>query len=249
MFRGKRPLLVHLVYVEDSSDNADWMVMGAAIIAEADFSIIEGWLAKTIAEHVPEALRSSFEFHASAMYNAKPPFEKLSKGVAKELIARVITVMAEDRDNPDNQNYFVYGAVNMRQLRGGYFSTSRPQDVAFRACLEGVEAWFKSQPERKHMGLLICDDSTNAQLKKDLQQTYRAKRGVMSGFGGDYAASLASYIHDDMYFGDSSHSVGLQVADICSYVVLRHLQGLQDTEDLYRALEPQIFFSRVLPPP
>ena len=51
MFRGK--VFVHLVYVDDSSD-ADYCVMGAAILQEGDFTTLEGWLGATVEHFVPD---------------------------------------------------------------------------------------------------------------------------------------------------------------------------------------------------
>jgi hypothetical protein len=36
------------------------------------------------------------------------------------------------------------------------------------------------------------------------------------------------HVHDDMYFGDSRESVGLQVVDLCSFFMLRKLRGIDD---------------------
>jgi hypothetical protein len=46
-----------------------------------------------------------------------------------------------------------------------------------------------------------------------------------------------------MYFGDSAHSVGIQLADICTFLICRHLEGKEDTEYLYKGIEPHIFTS------
>jgi hypothetical protein len=54
-------------------------------------------------------------------------------------------------------------------------------------------------------------------------------------------------LHDDMYFGDSSLSVGLQLADVVSFVVLRHLQGKEDTEFLFKQIERNIVFGKIEP--
>ncbi len=33
------------------------------------------------------------------------------------------------------------------------------------------------------------------------------------------------YVHDDMYFGSSKDSVGIQLADLCGYFIAKHLEG------------------------
>jgi hypothetical protein len=217
--------------------------MGAAIIREQDFGIAETWLRVNVELLVPEDQRDSFEFHASALFNGKPPFDKIKHEVAVDLIRRCAALIEQ------GENYMVYGAVDLRKLRRSHYSTARPQDVAFRLCLEGLYQWFdKMALVTTEFGLLICDDTSNGGLKKDLQQTYRAHRGRPLP-RAEFRDKPADYLHDDMYFGDSSHSMGLQVADICSYIVLRHLQNKSDDESvgLYKQIEPHIFFGKVVP--
>lgn len=247
MFRRKlRP--VHLVYVDDSSDNADYCVMGAAIISEADFGIMEGWLKWSVDQLVPPEARETLEFHASVMFNRKPPFQDISRETALHLMERCAEIVGTE------ENRMVYGAVDLRKLRRSPYTTARPQDVAFRVCMEGLQKYFcdhcASAPgqnaAKPEIGLMICDDTSNANLKKDFQQSYRAFRGRIDP-GATERRKLSDWLHDDMYFGDSSHSVGLQVADVCSYLVLRHLQGQADTEHLYKVIEPHLFFGKLVP--
>ena len=51
---------------------------------------------------------------------------------------------------------------------------------------------------------------------------------------------VLEHLHDDMYFGDSKFSKGIQLADICTLIIRRHLAGYEDTEDLYQELSRSI---------
>src|SRR4051794_33198429 len=79
---------------------------------------------------------------------------------------------------------------------------------AWTACIGGSR---NTVPPTK-LAILICDDTSNAGLKRDLQQAYRAYCGRAAASAD--RSRLADYIHDDRCFGDSAYSVGLQVADI-----------------------------------
>ncbi len=57
------------------------------------------------------------------------------------------------------------------------------------------------------------------------------------------------HLHDDMYFGNSQESVGLQLADLCSYFIVKHLEGNQATEGFFKIIEKQIVYSRIEPEP
>ena len=56
---------------------------------------------------------------------------------------------------------------------------------------------------------------------------------------------LYEHLHDGMYFGNSSESAGIQLTDMCCFIIHRHLEGKQDTEELYKSIEPQIFAGKV----
>src|SRR5215467_5208862 len=49
--------------------------------------------------------------------------------------------------------------------------------------------------------------------------------------------------HDDMYFGDSRYSMGIQLADLCAYFIGRHLEGDTETKPFYDMVSPHITFS------
>ena len=46
-----------------------------------------------------------------------------------------------------------------------------------------------------------------------------------------------------MYFGDSADSIGIQAADMCAFLIRRHLAGKQESEWLYKIIEPLILGS------
>ena len=58
---------------------------------------------------------------------------------------------------------------------------------------------------------------------------------------------LLAHIHDDMYFGDSAFSVGIQLADMCALLISRHLAGYGDSEELYQRIEKLVFKGIVEP--
>lgn len=237
-----------LIYVDDTSDNANYALIAAAIIPEKDFGTIERYLDFVVEDVVPEEQRAGFEFHASALFNGKPPFDKIEHEQVLGIFARCAGIV---------RNIGIplfYGGVDLRALRASLYSTAQPLDVAFRSCLDGIQAWFIAQQKARkagapeEFGILICDDTSNTGLKRNLQETYRHWRGKAIGdFRVD--CGMADCLHDDMYFGDSAHSVGIQIADMCAYITLRHLQGREDTEFLYQQILPAISYGVLHPEP
>jgi len=223
---------VHLVYADDSTHEPDYQMMGAIIMPDTDFRAIEEYLAYLVEFLVPEGEQSSFEFHASALFHAKPPFDK----VDREKVLHILDLCASIGDIVA----MVYGAVNTRKLRSSIFATANPIDISFRICLEGIEKWFTEKAPNQ-IGILICDETK--QHRDALRKAFRAYRRQLKS--EKHTRGMLEHLHDDMYFGDSSQSIGIQLADIWSFIVMRHLQQMEDTEYLYRKIEPHIFFSKI----
>jgi len=59
--------------------------------------------------------------------------------------------------------------------------------------------------------------------------------------------SLLLNIHDGMYFGDSKESVGIQLADLCSYFIAKHLEKDAAGDGFYLKIKDYITDSKVEP--
>jgi hypothetical protein len=64
---------------------------------------------------------------------------------------------------------------------------------------------------------------------------------------GPLADNRLWHAHDDLYFGDSKESVGLQMADLCNYFVWRHLCGKEDDQGFYKMFAEQIICAKAEP--
>jgi hypothetical protein len=253
---------VYLVYADDSSGESTYQIMTAVIVPDASFRLIEQYLATVIDAYVSEDQRDSFEFHASAMFHSKAPFESLSRDKSLEIFQQCTNLV-------DGSSLRIsYGAVDLRKLRSGIYATAHPADISFRLCLSGVEEAFKKQAEERRaeivsiaseqqfpgalvvsdpqfddFGILICDKG-NAK-EKEIQKAFWANRRRLKSAA--HTRGELDHLHDDMYFGDSAYSVGIQIADICGFLILRHLEGKADTEHLFKDIEPSICYGEVEP--
>ena len=257
---------MYLVYLDDSGGDATYQLMTAVAVNDVDFMLIENYLATVIDEVVPEDKRDDFEFHASALFHSKKPFEVISRDDALKIFEKCASIV---QGAPLGISY---GGVNLRALRRGYYATARPADVAFRLCLKGIEKIFAdlaterqrsmiashppggfpetaSAEARKsyfdEFGILICDESQYSAIKNDLQKAFRANRRRLRS--ARHTRGELEHLHDDMYFGNSAFSVGIQLADICGFIILRHLEGREDTEYLFKTIAPHICFGEVEP--
>ncbi len=128
----KEEVFVYLVYMDDSAVPERFQVMGAVAIEDHSFQPFESYLADMIDAHVPEEQRPSFEFHASAMFHAKPPFEKLWRDDCLKLFGAIVDLVVEER-------YPLYMALSIyRNSKQQVWKTAKPVDMAFRLCARRV---------------------------------------------------------------------------------------------------------------
>ena len=235
---------MHLVYVDDSKQDrhqsrAGFQVIGAIIVNDRHFDMLEqhvGYVLKAMADEY--ATDEFEEFHASDLLSAKKPFEKIDReGAIKYLDAAVSAII-------HLKIPVVYGAVDLAKLYAANYATASPVDMAFRICVKFVEEWFQANDDEKGLGLLISDDSEKSVKGAMLNAFHLFRRPVRSS---PAVRGTLEHLHDDMYFGSSKHSIGIQLADVCSLLIGRHLAGYSDTEDLYLSFADNIFKGTVEP--
>jgi hypothetical protein len=226
--------VVHIVYLDDSRKDKHIQIMCAVIIPDQKFDFIEQHFGYTIADSVPEAMREDFEFHASDMLHRNPPFDNFLREQALTIMERGVESLG-GLSLPS----IAYSVVDLVKLSNGLYGRANPIDVAFRACLLVVEDWFK-QYAPNELGIFISDDFSDAAIKRVMRIAFRDFRPKVRS--SPLSRGFLSHALDDIYFGQSKESVGIQLADICALVIRRHVAGgYADTEDLYRKLERHIF--------
>lgn len=231
---------MYLAYLDDSK-NRDWQVVSAVLIPADSFMLLELISATAIDGLMPEDRRDGFEeFHASELYYGQHAFEGIEQNVRFGAIQALLANLQLHRFK------VAYGAVNLKQHAVSFFGAAPPQDVAFRRCALGIGQWLGDQAladlakggdAAQHVALFIMDDSdpkTRAILQGSFRQL-RSRFRLTSTTGNALA-----FVHDDMYFGSSKFSIGIQMADLCSYFIARHLAGDAEIEHFYKMIEPQI---------
>jgi len=234
---------VNIVYLDDSKQDKirdkKFQVIGAVIIPDDIFYDIEQDLGYYVYETVSEELLETFEFHASDLWQGNPPFDIISAPERRRLFSEFVKILDEQKIS------IVYGAVDLCRLYGTIYASSNVIDMAFRLCAHALEDWFM-QKSPDTFGLLICDDDrTNSKTKNAITNAFRQYRHFVRGSPPE--RGLLAHIHDDMYFGDSKFSVGIQMADVCTFLISRHLAGYDDTEEMYKRIEPLIFRGTIEP--
>lgn len=252
---------MYLAYLDDSDTKqkaSKWQVMSAVIIKDSKFAALEimmGVLAEILV--TPEKIDSFSEFHACELYGGYGAFQGIEQAKRFTVITQLLKRI-EEEELP-----IVYGAVDLVSLSKMVYASAEPVDIAFRICAEGVDRWiggkveerfqeyrehkerFGDDPESallsENMGILIaddCDGKSKAAIQRSFRNTRKHRR---------QKDAALKHLHDDMYFGDSKYSIGIQLADLCSYFIARHLDGDAATDAFYKLIEPRIVYFQIEP--
>lgn len=227
---------VYLTYLDDAgTDKHSPIVMfGAVIVFPDSFGQLQGLHSTAIQQVFPvEDIEAQFkEFHATELYTGTGAFEGVDEAKRFSAINVLLTCLSVEKFP------YVYAAIDRKQLAQSPSGSANATDVAFRMCLLGVEDWARSKARIRHplnpnhpnaimvdlkdMCLFIADE-TKEPLKGQLRASYRTlrkARPLIPPFD-----NRLWHAHDDMYFGDSRDSIGIQMADLCNYFMWLHLTG------------------------
>lgn len=239
---------VYLAYLDDSGStgrnladkDCPFQIIGALLINADEFDVTEILLSGIIDEHVPEDMRSKFEFHASKLWAGESPFDALDPVAAHNAVEECARLIH------DMEFTYVYGAVDKKILSEQVYASASPIDIAFRLCMECVEKWF-CERAKDEVGLLIADDpgEKNQTTKNEIRNAFRVHRRKVRSSG--HNRGKFAHMMDDMFFGNSADSLGIQLVDVCNFLVNRHLMQRRDTEGLYEMIEPRIYVGRMYP--
>jgi hypothetical protein len=247
---------VYLAYLDDSDTRQKeqkWQVLTAVVVEDQAFTSIEFLSSMVIENLMPNDKYEQFEeFHACELYGGYGVFEGMDQGKRHEAIRTLLHGIEM------SSAVIAYGAVDLQALSRLVYASANPVDMAFRACASGVEKWLEDKG-MKHLsecnfeagqvlpnclGLFIADDGDKKD-KATLQSTYRSLRRRMRP--PSFETGKFVYLHDDMYFGDSKFSVGIQLADLCGYIIAKHLQGDVAAEGFYNMIKEKIIHAQIEP--
>jgi hypothetical protein len=209
-----------------------------------------------------EKLDQVEEFHACELYGGYGVFEGVEQGRRLETIRQLRMIDTAGMS-------VVYGAVNLTELKNEVYASADPLDISFRICAKGIQSLMSdkifSKVEQSQPGKEILDpandpdpllitawleevvilivDECDKKIRDLLQKSFRSLRPPRK-----LKSRTLFHFHDDMYFGDSRYSAGIQLADLCSYFIARHLEGDNDIDSFYDMLSPCIVFSETYPP-
>jgi hypothetical protein len=262
---------LYISYVDDSGSSGTnledrqvpFQVIGGPLIEDTIYSRLQLALATEIFNLVPRDDWESFEFHAADLFRAKPPFDRLGAEKCGQLLERALGVIKE-YNLP-----VICGSVDKANLKTQLYRTADPADMAFELYLQSLQEWLEKNSTDQFSvarGLLICDDvrlhkqddsrkddpERKGDLRYRIEQAFRRNktRPISISFDNNIEKSagidrFSTYLFDDIYFGDSKNSIGLQLADICVYFVARNLASRSDSRGFYDIIKDQLVLSKI----
>ncbi|HXR18027.1 MAG TPA: DUF3800 domain-containing protein [Terriglobales bacterium] len=243
---------MYLTYLDDAGTDkhSPIAMFGAVIVFPDTFGQLEGLHSTAIQQMLPvEDIENKFqEFHASELHNGTGAFEGMEEDKRFGAIRVLLTCMKMEKFP------YIYAAVDRKKLAKGPGGSASPVDVAFRMCALGVEDWARSKHARrdgaiivdfKDMCLFIADDTKDGQLKNQLRASYRSLRKARPLIPP--IDNRLWHAHDDLYFGDSRDSIGIQMADLCNYFMWLHLTGKEDEQGFYKMFSGQAICAKPEP--
>jgi hypothetical protein len=236
--------------------------MAGVVMADRIFTMAEFVIGVIRDDLIPvEKLDEFEEFHACELYGGYGVFQGIDQEKRFEAIRQLLGVLGGYRTT------VVYGAVNLDELHNKVYASADPLDICFRLCVDNIQGWMYDriwkQAKAKNnsaeitggkllMGgyleeliILIVDDC-EPKIKNILLKSFRTLRPRKPE---KKPSGPLFHFHDDMYFGDSRYSLGIQLADLCSYFIARHLEGDTEIEGFYKMIEPYIEHSKIEPGP
>ncbi len=232
---------MYLAYADDSSEKECGLAMvGAIVVPDDQFANIETVAGVVVEGLIPPERQAEFqEFHAAELYGGHGVFKDIPEPERFRAIGTLLNAVRSF------EMTFVYSAVDTRALATSAFGGANPIDVAFRMCALGIENQMTSIGQTA-LCLIIMDETKDGALKKQLKSSFNAVRGRLSTLRE--TGRRLWHIHDDMYFGDSHDSVGIQIADLCNYFAARKLKMKMDaTEDFYSLFSGRVACSKAEP--
>jgi hypothetical protein len=225
---------VRIAYFDEAGPAS---VGGILVHGDTEWQPLEHACNKIIATFVPEELWKTFHFHGMHLHSGHKSYKGLLSPEARFQILREVVGLIAHFKLPVS-----YGAITRSKLREMWVHSSVQQRVhlahqfALGLCATGFQGWFNRGPFGDEVAICVADRNETKNRQLSLKQTFQVGR-LVGAVPGDALTTLINFI-DALHFAALNESFGLQLADIATFVIKRHLMDKPDPDGLYRTLEP-----------
>lgn len=205
---------MHLLYLDESgkSGPADytqpWYVLGGLILPEADWQPVETDLNAAIDAVVPPPRPDDWELHMSLIAHRKKHFASMSAQNRFALVDAVFDVMEA------YELKMIFVGIDKEAHRKKYAYPDPVEDIAYRFMLERFNYCVGRQ---NTLGLVVADEQKEIEISTRKAHSRYRRDGT--------GLAQIEHVIETPFFTPSHWSRPLQMIDVATYYVARHLRG------------------------
>lgn len=242
--RGAR--VVKFAYLDEAGIGGEEWTIVAGVMIEPDLQWLglKGYLADIAKSHLLPEDQEDCVFHAKDIWHGAKRFsrDKYSLSARKALLMDLASI-------PRLQGLPVFGGVvnNVEYAAGNPGKSKKDLAVeahcmAYANCVCLIDTFMKRHCDDAELVTLVLEN--NAQARSSIRQSQRYLQSLaLKEHLGDHP--MVSFLPvekvvDVPHFVEKDDSPILQVADVVSFILSRHVSGRPNTDDLFAAIRPQM---------
>jgi hypothetical protein len=236
---------VYLIYLDDGG-KGNVLVFGGIVVDHRSFVGLEAAVGLLASKLMPPDEGDTLKrFHASNLFLGKDQFKDIPLPDCHEALRQLVRF-------PSNMNYaYIYSAIDKHQVERSPAGSANPYDMAFRMVASAIEDFLRAQLPPPDSGIggeyplsLLIVDECDAAIKGHIRRSFRQMRQQLRM---PLTQNRLSHTVDDLFFGSSVCSVGLQVADACNYVMWRRLAENIEDDFFMELMKGQVICAKPQP--
>jgi Protein of unknown function (DUF3800) len=205
---------MHLLYVDESGKSGPtdytqpWYVLGGLILPEEKWKAVERDLNEVIEAVVPSPRPDDWELHMSLIAHRKKHFSQMPESDRFALVDAVFDVMDW------HALALIFVGIDKEKHRNKYSYPDAVERVSYMFMLERFNYCVGRQGA---VGLVVADEQKKVEIstRKDHSRYRRDGTGV----------AQIEHVIETPFFTPSHWSRPLQMIDVATYYVARHLRG------------------------
>ncbi len=206
---------MHLLYVDESGKSGifdrsqPFYVLGGLVVHETDWQGIERALNARIDDLVPPPRADDWELHMSLLYHAKGQFKGMPPETRFALVDAAFDVIEAHGAK------LIFVGIDKQAHYRRYSAPEPVESLAYRFMIERFNSYVRRQEDQ--VGLVVCDEQK--QLEAPTRREHSRYRRTGTG------VDVIDRVIETPFFTPSHWSRMLQIVDVVTFYVARHLRG------------------------
>jgi hypothetical protein len=256
--------LVRIAFLDESGRSRGEPIMvvaGPVVHGDRTYRQLVARLRDMAEQFLPEADRKGFVFHAKDIFHGSGPYFKPRKAdwpfERRFPILKALAAVPRQFGLPITFGSFEKTSskaiselpeeMGLEERLRGHFRDTFEHVIAFMWAEIGIERQMRRFP-RDEICMIVAEDTDR--IKKIVKLGHKTLRDP-DEVSKLLRASLISElplikIEDTPHFASKADSVPLQIADTCSFLIMRRLLRRAETQECFEAIAPQLIWFPVI---